>query len=129
MKHLETRTRLFNGTEHLANQWLHFSPLFCTFLHCTSKTVWRKRVITKIFNEIKDLESFRTIFDDQNSFKMKHLQHLVKVMLEGSGMAKIFDLKQTHIKKAPQEGALSLGVGSAGTDQSPNIFCLSSRRC
>jgi hypothetical protein len=39
---------------------------------------------------------------------MKHLQSLVKVMLEGLGSVKKFDSKQTHAKKTPLEGALLL---------------------
>ncbi len=55
----------------------HFSPLNCTFLHCSRKTTPINRAVTKFVNEINDLE--RRIESTKNqakSFTCNHLSHL-----------------------------------------------------
>lgn len=61
----------------------HFSPLNCTFLHCISKKYVRNKAYNNFFNEIKDLGATLKALMRQNLFYIKHLAHVVKVMLEG----------------------------------------------
>jgi hypothetical protein len=60
----------------------HFSPLNCTFLHCSSKTTARKGFETIFCNEIKDLGANLHAPKDQKLKQKKHLQRGVQVIPE-----------------------------------------------
>lgn len=65
----------------------HFSPLNCTFLQCISKNDPHKQTYDNYSNEIKDLGAISKALTLQNLFYIKHLAHVVKVMLEGQSFS------------------------------------------
>ena len=80
------------------------------------------------FNEINGLEHFQEKNTSVFPLQMRHLDKALKVTPEGLMKLKkiLFMRSGTPTKKPLQEG---LGRDGDQALQSPNIFCLSSRRC
>ena len=106
----------------------HFFPPNCTFLHCIRISLRHKGSYQIFFNEINGLEHFREKIFGLFPLKIRHLEKALKVTPEGSNkLQKPQKMSSGADKKKPlREGH---GLWGCGQTQSPNIFCLSSRRC
>jgi hypothetical protein len=82
MKHLETPSITLAKETTTRRSENHFSPLNCIFLHFSRKSVQRKWLIDKFFNEINDLEAIADVIYQKKSFRMKDLATVVNVLLE-----------------------------------------------